>query len=422
MDALKCGSPPLRHAPVLLLLGLAAGCEPNNAYVPPPPPVVTVSTPERRPVTTYLEHTGTTQAIETVDLRARVRGFLESIHFTPGAIVKQGALLFVIDPKPFRAKVDQAAADLESKEAQLVSAESEFKRSSQLYQRKVISDEEMIKTRANRDAAKAAVEAANAALEQSKLDLGYTEIGAPISGRIGRNLVDVGNLVGDGQATLLATIVKDDPIYAYMNVSEAHLLMYRKMVREGKRVDYRAKPIRLDLGLANEEGFPHEGRLDYADPAIDPDTGTITARGVFPNPDGAMIPGLFARIRVPLEEDRDALLVDERALGADQAGPFVLVVDEKKGNEVERRPVKLGAKVGGMRVIEQNLGPNDLVIVNGLQRARPGAKVDPKRQGSTSVAVASGPSAGAEEVPAPPPMSKPAEVVKMRVEAARPAR
>jgi membrane fusion protein (multidrug efflux system) len=422
LDALKCGSPPLRHAPVLLLLGLAAGCEPNNAYVPPPPPVVTVSTPERRPVTTYMEHTGTTQAIETVDLRARVKGFLESIHFTPGESVKQGALLFVIDPKPFQAKVDQAAADLTSKEAQLVSAESEFKRSTQLYQRKVISDEEMIKTRANRDAAKAAVEAAKATLEQANLDLGYTRVTAPISGRIGRNLVDVGNLVGDGQATLLATIVKDDPIYAYMNVSEAHLLMYRKMVREGKRVDYRAKPIRLDLGLANEEGFPHEGRLDYADPAIDPNTGTITARGVFPNPDGAMIPGLFVRIRVPLEEHKDALLVDERALGADQTGSYVLVVNEKKGNEVERRSIKVGAKDGDMRVIEGDVGSNDLVIINGLQRARPGAKVNPKRQESTSVAVASGPSAGAKEVPAPSPTPKPIEVVKTKGESAPPAK
>jgi RND family efflux transporter MFP subunit len=207
-----------------------------------------------------------------------------------------------------------------------------------------------------------------------------------------------------------------------MNVSEAHLLMYRKMVREGKRVDYRAKPIRLDLGLANEEGFPHEGRLDYADPAIDPNTGTITARGVFPNPDGAMIPGLFVRIRVPLEEHKDALLVDERALGADQTGSYVLVVNEKEGNEVERRSIKVGAKDGDMRVIEGDVGSNDLVIINGLQRARPGAKVNPKRQESTSVAVASGPSAGAKEVPAPSPTPKPIEVVKTKGESAPPAK
>ena len=388
---------------VLCGLGPLTGCESKNAYVAPPLPSVTVSAPERRRVTTYREHTGTTQAIKSNELRARVKGFLESIHFKPGDEVKEGDLLFLIDPKPFQAKVDQAAADLTSKEAQLVSAESEFKRSAQLYQRKMISDEEMIKTRAGRDSAKAGVESAKAALEQANLDFGYTRVTAPISGRISRNLVDVGNLVGDGQATLLATILKFDPIYAYFNASEANLLEYRKVGPDGKRIDYRVRPIRLELGLADEPGYPHEGRLDYADPSLDPNTGTITARGIFANKNEVILPGLFVRVRVPLQENVDALLIDERAIGADQAGPFVLVVIEAKGNEVERRAVKVGAKIGGERVIEENLGPGDLVIVNGLQRARPGMKVNPRRDAAAPVAAAT------PETPAASPPKSPTQ-------------
>jgi RND family efflux transporter MFP subunit len=361
----------------LLLSFCVAGCEPSNQYVPPPPPDVTVARPVRRSVTTYLPYTGTTKAVESVDLRARVRGFLESIHFKPGDDVKKNDLLFVIDPKPFQAKVDQAAADLASKEAQLVNAESEYKRTLALYQRKVISEQEYIKARATRDAAKADVEAAKATLESVKLDLGYCRVTAPIDGQISRNLVDVGNLVGDGQATLLATIVQEDPIYAYLTVSESDLLRFRKQVNDGKRVDYRKHPIPMGLGLANEEGYPHEGRVDYADPYVDPGTGTVQARAVFPNPEPrAIVPGLFVRLRVPLEERQDALLVPERALGADQGGRFVLVVNKEA--VVERRGVTLGAAEGSLRVIEAGLEPHDLVVVNGLQRARPGAKVNPK--------------------------------------------
>ena len=282
-----------------------------------------------------------------------------------------------------------------------------------------LSDWVVIKVRAKRDAAKAAVEAAKTTLEQANLDLGYTRVTAPISGRISRNQVDVGNLV-DGQATLLAMIVKDDPIYAYMNVSAADMLWYRKRGSDGERVDYRTKKIRLDLGLADEEGFPHEGYLDYVDPDINPNTGTITMRGVFPNPNRAILPGLFVRIRVTSDEPRrDALLVDERALGADQAGSYVLVVNEKKGNEVERRPVKVGAKDGDKRVIEGDVGPNDLVIVNGLQRPA-GREGQSEASGIDLGGRRLRSIGGVQEVPAPSPKSTPAEVVKSKGEALRP--
>ena len=389
----------------LLMACVAPGCEPPNKYVPPPPPEVTVATPERRTVTSYLEYTGTTQAFESVDLRARVMGFLESIHFKPGDDVKKDALLFVIDAKPFQAKVDQSAADFASKEATLVGAESEYKRTTALYQRKVVSDEEYIKVKSQRDAAKANVEAAKATLESARLDLGYTRVTAPISGRISRNLVDVGNLVGNGQATLLATILNEDPIYAYVTCREADLLRFRKQVREGTRLDYRKNRIPLWLGLTNEKGFPHEGRVDYADPEVDPGTGTVQARGVFANDDRAIVPGLFVRVRVALEENKDALLVPESALGTDQGGRYVLVVDPH--DVVERRGVTVGATEGTSRVIEAGLKPDDLVVVNGLQRARPGAKVRPKT--ATGPVAPPTPKTAEAQKTAEPPVGEPAK-------------
>ncbi|MHC5538445.1 efflux RND transporter periplasmic adaptor subunit [Singulisphaera rosea] len=412
-------------AATVVVASLIAGCERGNTYVPPPPPEVTVSVPLRKSVTNYLQYTGTTKAVETVDLRARVKGFLKEKHFQAGADVKAGQLLFVIEEEPFQATLEEAKANRAAADSKLKTAEQskrrevataklaydqalyllakvEETRQRNLFSRNASSREDLDKAQAElkKDAAqvesdradleqaqadyetnilsaKANVEATKAEVRNAEIDLSYCRVFAPIDGRISRNLVDVGNLVGDGQATVVATILKEDPIYAYMSVSEADLLRFREQVRQGTRVDYRTGNVPLDLGLANEEGFPHKGRVEYTDPGVDPGSGTVTARGLFPNVDHQIISGLFVRIRVALEERKDALLVPERALGADQVGTFVLVVD--KNNVVERRPVKVGAAVDGMRVVEENLKADDLIVVNGLQRARPDAKVNPRR-------------------------------------------
>ncbi len=247
--------------------------------------------------------------------------------------------------------------------------------------------------------AKANVEMAKADVRNAEIDLGYCRIFSPIDGRISRSLVDVGNLVGDGQATVLATVLKYDPIYAYFNPSEADLLRYKKMVREGKRADYRTDVMPAELGLANEQGFPHKGRIEYADPSVDPSTGTIQVRGIFANPDEAILPGMFVRLRVPLEERVNALLVPELRLGADQGGSYVLVVNQQE--VVERRAVTPGMVIDGMRVIEGYLRPDDRIVINGLQRARPGARVSPKCAESGSPPAAGAASrAGRDSPPA----------------------
>lgn len=419
--------------------------------MPPPPPEVTVSHPTQQSVTNYAQHTGTTRAVESVDLRARVRGFLKEQKFRDGAEVKEGDLLLVIDEEPFQVQVAVATARVDEAKAALLTAEQskspevataqlalddallmlakvEETRQRNLFARNAASREDLDRTQAELKrtaaqvdadkaklqqakadydtqilAAKANLEAANADLRNAEINLSYCRIQAPISGRISRRLVDVGNLVGDGEATLLATILKEDPIYAYMSISESDVLGFRSQVRQGEQVDYQKEKVPLELGLADEEGFPHEGRLDYADPGVDPATGTLIARGIFPNPNHVIVSGLFVRVRVPLESRPNALLVPERALGADQVGPFLLVVDPK--NVVERRAVKLGPVVDGLRVIEENLAPTDLVVINGVQRARPGSKVTPKQVApptrAPAPAPASSPDAGKAQSAAP---------------------
>jgi len=362
-------------AAALMSCLLFAGCEEKNVYAPPPPPQVAVSKPIQQAVTDYADFNGLTQAIEYVEIRARVEGYLESINFQPGSRVKEGDLLFVIDPRPFQAKLDEAKAELERRKAELKQAEATLKRKELAYKANAVSEVEVIQGRADRDVAKAAIQAALAAIDTAELNLAYTRIHAPISGRIGRDLVDEGNLVGASERTLLTTIVKDDPIYAYFNVNERDLLYYQQHTARRDSPTNGEGSTPVYLGLSNQQDYPFEGRIDFVDNRLDPSTGTIQVRGVFPNSDHRLWPGLFARIRVPIGTRDNALLVPDPAIGTDQRGEYLLVVNDQ--NMVEYRPVQIGAQVLGMRVIETGIAAADRIIVEGLQRARPDSTVSP---------------------------------------------
>lgn len=374
-----------RGAAVLaLVLGLGlgmGGCKqkPQKAAAPPPPEV-TVMRPVVRDVIEYAHYTGTTVAHAQVDIRARVAGRLEKVLFQPSAIVKKGELLFVIEPAPYQAKLDMALAELATSQAALELARATRIRKERAWRQRAVSEVEVMQARAQEAQAKAQVQAAKARGEAARIDLGYTHIHAPIAGRLSRSLVDVGNLVGVDGPTLLTTIVDDDPIYAYFRISEADLLRFLALERK-KDPDRPKGRHPVFMALANEEGWPHRGRVDYASNRVDPATGTFEVRGVFPNPDGRILPGLFVRIRVPVEEVKGALLVPDRAVQADQGGRFVLVVDDK--GVVHYRRVKVGPRQpDGLRLIRSGLKAEDRVVVKGLLRARPGAKVRPVEAGS----------------------------------------
>ncbi len=359
------------------LLGLLAGCETrSNEFVPPPPPKVTVAQPVTQPVRDYVEFTGTTRPTATVDLRARVNGYLREINFEDGAIVHKDDILFLIEQKPFRVAVQAAQAQLQKAEASLQLEQATYARTSELVQRRAVSPQDLDVQKAKLATAQADVAAAEATLTLAQQQLDYTEVRAPITGRIGRHLVDIGNLV-TAEQTLLATIESIDPIHAYFYISEAELLRFRTMLRNKQLPDPEKHPPQLELQLANETDFGYHGHLDFRQLSVDPETGTIMRRGAFPNPDNALVPGLFVRIRAGLGEPAPKLLVDSRALGADQRGDFVLVVNGK--NEVEHRPVKLGIAVGNLQVVEEGLAAGEWIVVNGLQRARPGSTVDPQQ-------------------------------------------
>ncbi len=388
-----------RGAPLLVPLALAGAllaCGQRNVFVPPPPPEVTVATPVERPVVDSVEFSGTTRASARVDLRARVNGYLERIEFEDGQEVRAGDLLFVIDRAPFEAEVQAARANLLKARAALQLQEANLARARRLYREEVTAQQELDVREAEQASAAAEVAAAEAALVKAELNLGYAMIRAPISGRIGRHLVDVGNLV-QAEQTLLATIECIDPIHAYFYLSERELLRFREMLRAKELPDPELHPPVLYLGLTTERDFPHQGHLDYRQLGLDPDTGTVERRGVFQNPDGALVPGLFVRIRAPIGEPAPRLLIDERAIGSDQRGDYVLVVNED--NTVEYRPVELGIAVGGMRVILSGVRPDERIVVNGLQRARPGEEVVPELAPSAPDRA----TAGAQPVPEPPP-------------------
>lgn len=392
---------PLATSCLLIIVG-SVGCEPRNAFVPPPPPEVTVAQPLTSTVAETIDFTGTTEARQVVQLRARVTGYLHRLAFEDGAHVKEGDLLFVIEPAPFEADVDAAKATLQKAVAQEQLAQANLNRALELQKSRAIAKQDVESNTAELATAAANVKAAEAALRKATLDLNYTEIRAPISGRIGRHLVDIGNLVTKEQ-TELAVIENIDPIFVYFDVSEAVYLRYAALVREGKVPDPTATPLVLKAALQNEKGFPHLGSLDYTDLGIDPSSGTIRRRGVFPNSDGLLLSGLFVRIRTEIGDPTPKLLIEERAIGSDQRGSFVLVVDEK--NKVEYRPVKLGLQTDSLRVIEEGIESGDWVIVNGMQRALPGSQVRPQR---ATMHGAESPS-DANVSPTPDPKTEPGE-------------
>lgn len=361
----------------LLAGGMLAGCGPSNAFVPPPPPEVTVAHPVERDVVDYVEFTGSTKATATVELRARVNGYLERILVEDGANVKRGDLLFVIEQSTFKTSVESAEAKLQKAEAAQQLAEAQTKRTNELFERKAATPEEVDVQLAQLNSSRADVAAAKADLKQALIALSCTEIKAPISGRMGRHMVDIGNLV-TAEQTVLANIESIDPIHAQFYLSENDLLKFMGMLRENKLPDPEQVPPELTLQLANETGFPHKGHLDYRELGVDPKTGTILRRGIFPNPDLQLIPGLFVRIRADVGEARPRILVQDRAIAADQRGDYVLVVNAE--NVVEYRPVKLGQSSNGLRVVESGVEKDDWIIVNGIQRARPGATVVPQQE------------------------------------------
>lgn len=377
----------IQYGLILPMIWMIAACGRGNEYVEPPPPKVSVAEPLQQEVIDYLEFTGTTKAYEEAQVRARVSGFLESMHFTPGTDVEEGDLLFIIDPREYRAALHAAQAEVESAQAQLQRAKIELERAKRLFEQKAGAEAEVVKWRGERDVARAAVARAKAKLERARLDLSYTRVTAPLTGRVSRNYVDLGNLVGESEPTLLTTVTRFDPIYVYFNLNERDLLkvlaMYREEVKE-KNIDTATQSdseaeIPIFLGVATEKGYPHQGTYDFGESTVDPGTGTLQLRAVFPNPGPvpALVPGLFTRVRMPIAERTNALLVTERAIGADQSGRYLLTVNAE--NVVDKRLIRMGQLVDGLRVIEEGLQPGERVVVSGLQRARPGAKVDPER-------------------------------------------
>jgi RND family efflux transporter MFP subunit len=356
---------------------MLGACDKPAALAPTEVPVVTVSKPLERKITDYDQYTGRIEAAETVEVRARVRGELTGIHFKDGAIVKVGDPLFTIDPRTYKTAVAVAEAKKKNAEASLKLATAEYERTNQLLLTKSVSAREVEVWVAKKGIAIAEVAQADAEIERANLDLEFTDIKAPITGRISRPQVTKGNQVNSGGDTLLTTIVSVDPVYVYFDVDERSLQLYRE--RRAKQLGAKAEDqpvIPVFLGLvADGDRYPREGKIDFAENQLNPATGTIRVRGVFANKDGILTPGQFARVRLPIGESYNALLVTDHAIGIDQGQKYVLVVNDQK--KVEYRPVTPGRLEGDLRIFPPGAGlkAGEWVIVNGVQRVRPGIEV-----------------------------------------------
>src|SRR5271156_5809998 len=377
-DRMRQGAVVVSHmAFAILAFAVLSGCEQNN-FVPPPPPKVDVGLPVQQVVTRYLDATGNTAPIQSVDLVARVQGVLQSINYKDGSFVKAGTTLFTIEPETYKLKLEQAQAAEAGAQATMKQAEIDYKRQADLVQTHATSQATFDQSVSTRDNAQASLQQAQINTKIAAINYGYTNVAAPFDGIVSAHLVSVGELVGASSPTQLATIVQLDPIYVNFNVSEQDVLRVRaEAAKRGvSTADLRTLPI--EVGLQTETGYPHKGKLDYVSPILNQSTGTLPVRGLLPNPERMLLPGYFVRVRVPYDKQENALLVPDVSLGSDQSGRYVLVVNGD--NVVEQRKVVTGPVEGDLRVIESGLKADDRVVVAGLLRAIPGEKVDPQLQ------------------------------------------
>ncbi len=371
-------------AAALLALATVSACDNRNAYVPPPPPKVTVAEPVQRNVTLYLEATGNAAAINTTNLVARVPGFVETINYNDGDAVKKGTVLFTIEPETYKLKLDQAKAAELSAQATVTQTDLDYDRQANLARTNAVSKQTLDSAVAARDTAHANLTQAHINTQLADMNYGYASVTAPFDGIVTARKISVGEYVGaNSSPTQLATIVQLQPIYVNFNVSEQDVIRIRENIRKRGLTPQDLKKIPIEVGLQTEQGYPHKGTLDYAAPQIDASTGTLPARGILENPDRALLPGMFVRVRVPIGGVLDnALLVPETALGTDQGGRYLLVVG--KDDVVEQRKVEVGPPEGTQRVITKGLNAGDRVIVEGLLRAIPGQKVEPQTASATA--------------------------------------
>ncbi|HVI14634.1 MAG TPA: efflux RND transporter periplasmic adaptor subunit [Pseudolabrys sp.] len=361
----------------LLAAGTVAACDNHNAYVPPPPPKVTVATPNQRSVTLFLQATGNAAAVNSANLVARVSGFVETINYKDGDIVKKGTLLFTIEPETYKLKLEQAKAAEESAQATVTQTDADYERQAFLAKTSTASKATLENATAARDTAHANLTQAHVNTQLAEMNYGYASVSAPFDGYVTARTVSVGEYVGGaGTPTVLATIVQITPIYVNFNVSEDDVIRIREDMRRRNLTPQDLKKIPIEVGLQTEQGYPHKGMLDYAAPSINASTGTLAVRGILENADRALLPGNFVRVRVPtISSLENALLVPETALGTDQGGRYLLVVG--KDDVAEQRKVEVGPLDGTERVIMKGLAADDRVIVEGLLRAIPGEKVEP---------------------------------------------
>jgi RND family efflux transporter MFP subunit len=376
-DSVRQSAAAVRVGFVISALVALSACE-QNSFVPPPPPKVDVALPAQRPITRFLETTGNTAPIKSVDLVARVQGFLQSINYQDGTFVKEGTTLFTIEPETYKLKLEQAQAAEAGAQATLKQAEADYKRQADLVARQAVSQATLDQSTSTRDNAQANLQQAQVNTKIAAVNYGYTNVAAPFDGIVSAHLISVGELVGAASPTQLATIVALDPIYVNFNVNEQDVLRIREEARRRGITVSELRQLPIEVGLQTDNGYPHKGKLDYVAPTINLSTGTLAVRGILPNPDRVLLPGYYLRVRVPFDQQQNALLVPDVALGSDQAGRYVLVVNGE--NTIEQRKVQTGPLEGDLRVIESGLKPDDRVVVAGLLRAIPGQKVDPQLQ------------------------------------------
>jgi RND family efflux transporter MFP subunit len=361
----------------LILIG---GCgKPGGGAESAPPPQVSVAQVLEKRVKDWDEFTGRLQAVETVEIRPRVSGYIDKVAFVEGSQVKRGDLLFVIDPRPYQAEYDRAAADVKRYKTALELGRIELVRVQRLKDSGAVSEEELDERKSTVAQGEANVAGSEAALETASLNLNFTRVTSPIAGKVSRAEVTRGNLVTGGinGGTLLSSVVSMDPIYLYFDADEQSYLRYAQTARSGVGPSSNNAQNPVQIGLANEEGFPHAGAVDFVDNQLNPQTGTIRARAVLENKNGQFTPGLFARVQLLVSGEYSAILIEDRAVNTDQSQKYVLLLGA--GNQIEYRKVKLGRMIDGLRIVREGLKAGDVIVVNGAQRVHPGVTVTPQR-------------------------------------------